>query len=382
MRPQPPTVSRLGLLRGAALSLFITTPGPAWSDDTGLAGAVRRAVVRSAQLADQADSVWQQLAGEVVPAWQPPQPLQSSPPAALDHEFADGLLAAPIEVGARCASTTPRLLLDRLPAQRRAATLLYESAGAEYRPLQNEPLYQSSSALPAGAAVRGFSRSLAEAGDDADFSEPTIFGFEAYTRWRVLQEALSDSVSDGVERRRLQRCFFQGLGDALLAGPLRDATSSPETSVRPDAPRAQKSLRAAVKGCGALLETMRAKGLLSSYTTQLTLGSGTDLFDEDDWRDGGSTSWQYIVSGSNLVGPSQLAQDRTAATGRGAGLYPGQLITAPIAAYLRQRGIVARVDEYFLDNRVGRPDPRTFSDPRYYSEVLLEIVALEEGASV
>ena len=51
---------------------------------------------------------------------------------------------------------------------------------------------------------------------------------------------------------------------------------------------------------------------------------------------------------------------------------------APLAAYLRQRGVRARIEEYFLDNRVGRPDPRTFSDPRYYSDVLLEVVALEE----
>ena len=75
---------------------------------------------------------------------------------------------------------------------------------------------------------------------------------------------------------------------------------------------------------------------------------------------------------------SQLAQDRTAATGRGAGLYPGQLLTAPLSAFLRRRGVAARLEEYFLDNRVGRPDPRTFSDPRYYSDVLLEVVALEE----
>ncbi len=37
-----------------------------------------------------------------------------------------------------------------------------------------------------------------------------------------------------------------------------------------------------------------------------------------------------------------------------------------------------KVDEYFLDNSVGRPDPRTFSGPRFYSEVLLEVVALVE----
>ena len=92
------------------------------------------------------------------------------------------------------------------------------------------------------------------------------------------------------------------------------------------------------------------------------MGSGTDLFDAGDWQAGGSTSWQYIVSGSALVGGSQLAQDRTAATGRGAGLYPGQLLTAPLAAYLRQLGVRARIEEYFLDNRVGNPDPNPDPD--------------------
>ena len=67
------------------------------------------------------------------------------------------------------------------------------------------------------------------------------------------------------------------------------------------------------------------------------------------WQDGGSTGWQYVVSGSALVGGSQLAQDRTAATGRGAGLYPGQLLTAPLSAFLRRRGVAARLEEYFLD---------------------------------
>ena len=43
--------------------------------------------------------------------------------------------------------------------------------------------------------------------------------------------------------------------------------------------------------------------------------------------------------------------------------------------------MLAEVDEYFLDNRVGRPDPRTFSDPRYYSDTLLEVVVLEQSAA-
>jgi hypothetical protein len=50
-----------------------------------------------------------------------------------------------------------------------------------------------------------------------------------------------------------------------------------------------------------------------------------------------------------------------------------------IGARLRASSSGRPQDEYFLDNRVGRPDPRTFSDPRYYSDVLLEVQALEEG---
>ena len=45
---------------------------------------------------------------------------------------------------------------------------------------------------------------------------------------------------------------------------------------------------------------------------------------------------------------------------------------------LQERGVRAIITEYFLDNRVGRPDPRTFSDPRYYSDVLIEVVALAQ----
>ena len=192
----------------------------------------------------------------------------------------------------------------------------------------------------------------------------------------------------------------------MLDGPLRDVALP---QARPGVPRSGQSLQSAVDGCGMLLDAMRSRGLFSRYSLQTTLGSGSDMFDEGDWQDrptcvgweplwagrgqraiysqhslstlgrqdGGSTQWQYVVSGSALVGGSQLAQDRTAATGRGAGLYPGQLLTAPLGAYLRRRHVAARLDEYFLDNRAGRPDPRTFSDPRYYSDVLLEVVALE-----
>ena len=48
----------------------------------------------------------------------------------------------------------------------------------------------------------------------------------------------------------------------------------------------------AVVSCGELLACMQRNGLFTRAQTQLTLGSGTDLFDEGDWQAGGSTSWQ------------------------------------------------------------------------------------------
>ena len=368
--------------RQAALRLLAlgvgAVPRPAASD-ADLSSVVRRAVVRGAQIADQADSVWQQVAGEVVPAWQRPRALPQAtvPPPLIDRDFARVMLDLPLEVAARCGGSTSAALQAQVPNARQDAVLLYKD-GAAPTPLQNEPFYGALSRAgepPPGTAVRGFAPSLIAAASAGDFSNSTLFGFEAYARWRVLTAALSDE-REPEERRRLQVCFYQAMGDAMLDGPLRDVPL-PE-SPRPGVPRSGQSLQSAVDGCGRLLDALRAKGLFSRYSLQTTLGSGSDLFDEGDWQDGGSTGWQYVVSGSALVGGSQLAQDRTAATGRGAGLYPGQLLTAPLSAFLRRRGVAARLEEYFLDNRVGRPDPRTFSDPRYYSDVLLEVVALEE----
>jgi hypothetical protein len=362
------SITRTAVLRswGAALPLLLCPP-KAYSDDF-LSDAVRRAVVRSAQYADKADSIWQQISGEVVPSWQVPtsSPFLEPPPY-LNEAFANDLLNLPLQVGARCAGMTIHDLESRLPEARREAVLLYRSSGQD----------GAGSNTPAPATVvRSFPVSLATAiSEGQPQSNSTIFGFEAYVRWRVLSDVLSDGRAPA-ERKRLQRCFNEGLGTALLQGPLQDVSKPAALSAA--LPRRERSLRNAVDGCSALLESMRAKGLFAKATLQLSLGSGTDLFDEGDWQLGGSTSWQYVVSGSALVGGSQLAQDRTATIGAGAGLYPGQCLTAPLAAYLKQVGIDARIDEYFLDNRVGRPDPRTFADPRYYSDVLLEVVALEE----
>lgn len=368
--------SRLEALRLSGCAtlplLLFGAPPAAFGEDGGLSSIVRRAVVRSAQIADLADSAWQQVAGEVVPAWQAPQQLspEQQPPAFLDEAFTKEMLSLPLEAAAQSLGDVSRqTLASRLPAARQEAVLLYEAGGP------------GGGAEAAGTALRVFPRALATAVADAASEEiaasnATIFNFEMYIRWRVLQAALSDG-REPAERARLQRSFTERLGTLMLRGPLRGAAAAAGEEEL-GRPRRSRSLRRAVDGCTALLARLQEKGLFSKASLQLTLGSGTDLFDEGDWQAGGSTSFQYIISGSSVVGGSQLAQDRTAATGQGAGLYPGQLLSAPLAAYLREAGIDARIDEYFLDNRVGRPDPRQFSDQRYYSDVLLEVVALAE----
>lgn len=340
------------------------------AEDGSLGTLVRRAVVRGAQLADKADSVWQQVAGEVVPAWQQPQALAASaiPPTFLDDSFAQRLLALPLIIGASVSGLTLSNLEAQLPAARKEAVLLYADGSPGVNPLLDEPFYTTTATASGtlgadGTALRGFPKEFESAAMDGDnMSNSTLFNFEVYVRWRVLQYALAGPDRTPAERKRLQSKFVDALGNALLDGPLSGsvAPTAPSAALRKD-----QDLQTAIAGCGALLQQMQRSGLFSRAVLQYGLGSGTSEFDEDDWRLGGSTSWQYIVSGSAIVGGSQLAQDRTAATGLGAGFYPGQLLTAPLAAYLKRLGIRTRIDEYFLDNRVGRPDPRTFSDPRY-----------------
>ena len=120
-------------------------------------------------------------------------------------------------------------------------------------------------------------------------------------------------------RGRLHFVWARRLSRGLTGTPLPDVVAASGRS------------ESGTVGLSVLLGLMQAKGLFSRYALQTTMGSGTDEFDAGDWEAGGSTQWMYIVSGSALVGGSQLAQDRTAATGRGAGLYPGQLLTAPRA---------------------------------------------------
>ena len=225
------------------------------------------AVVRSAQVADQADSVWQQLAGEVVPAWQKPNalPTMTVPPPLLDGAFADSLLALPLEAAAKCSGASASSLTALVPGARQDAALLYqEQSEGDVRPLQNEPLYGALSKpgpAPAGVALRGFAPSLVTAAAAGDFTNSTLFGFEAYARWRVLQGELSDG-RPAEERRQLQRCFSDKLGEEMLTGPLRSAKLPPPPALalaRAPTPRTEQSLLQAVDGCGALLDVMQVR---------------------------------------------------------------------------------------------------------------------------
>ena len=189
------------------MPLLALTP-PAFPADNDLSNLVRRAVVRGAQIADQADSVWQQVSGEVVPAWQKSQPLTNLPPTQLEPAFAEAVLALPLEVGAQCCGEQLETLVRRLPAARQEAVLLYGDGSIDgsggVTPLNNEPFYGKSAAAgvyeplygksrsaAAGTAVRGFSRELATAAERGEpVSNATLFAFEAYARWRVIQARL------------------------------------------------------------------------------------------------------------------------------------------------------------------------------------------------
>ena len=341
-------------------ALFVC-PRPAKPED--FSTQVRRTVVRGAQLADAADGVWQQFAGEVQAPWQKQQQLgpDSVPPAFLDASTAQELLRLPLEAGARCAKVSVDSLLAKLPAARQDAVLLYSSGSGG-----------SSGSAETGTAQRVFPKSLATAveSDGTAIANTTVFNFEAFVRWRVLHEILSDSQSPP-ERARLQQCFRKSLGSALLHGPLRGALPL-------EAPgrAAPLLLREVLDECLALLGRMQSLGLFSRVVQQ-SLDTGTDLLlDEPEWRtDTLKPTWSYVISGCAVVGGSQLAQDRTAATGGGAGLFPGQLLTTALEAYLSEQAGVstARCEEYFLDNRIGKPDPRTFADNSYYSDILLVV---------
>jgi hypothetical protein len=215
-----------------------------------------------------------------------------------------------------------------------------------------------------GAAEREFSQEFLQA-DTLDNSNSTVFNFEAYVRWRIIQKTCSDDVPLS-DRVRIQRCFFERLGDRLLDGPLRAAYAS---SIAESA--ANTTVRQLNASLVAVLDAMQENGMFAKYSLQ---AGQADLVEEDDLISDSSISWQCMVSASVVAGGSQLAQDRYAAIGKGVGFYSGQLIIAPLAACVRRAGgAVTAVEEYFMDNRIGLPEPSTWADKRYYSDTLIEL---------
>ena len=124
-------------------------------NDGSLSDLVRRAVVRGAQTADKVDPAWQQLSGEVVPAWQDEVPLRAlPPPAAVDAAFAAELLALPLEVAAARMRLPGGELAARLPAARAQSVLLYDDSTAAVGPgargKEAAPRCEWPNAAPAG----------------------------------------------------------------------------------------------------------------------------------------------------------------------------------------------------------------------------------------
>ena len=163
-----------------------------------------------------------------------------------------------------------------------------------------------------------------------------------------------------VERPR----FGAALGEALLAGALKPANRGGGGGG--ELPRALEDME-------GVLQRLRDGGVIASF--ELSGGQRDRVAEE--WEDappGASVGWTYLVSGCVLSRVSQLAEARAAT------LSPAQLVTAPLAAVLAAtRGVEQPlVALYFIDPR-GRPDPRTFSDPTFYTQLLLEVTARKGG---
>ena len=158
--------------------------------------------------------------------------------------------------------------------------------------------------------------------------------------------------------------FGAALGEALLAGALKPASRGGSSGG--ELPRALEVME-------GVLQRLRDGGVIASF--ELTGGQRDRVAEE--WEDappGASVGWTYLVSGCVLSRVSQLAEARAAT------LSPAQLVTAPLAAVLAAtRGVEQPlVALYFIDPR-GRPDPRTFSDPTFYTQLLLEVTARKGG---
>jgi len=242
MRPKAPnTVPRQTVLRVTALPLLLLAMG-----ETDLSTVIRRAVVRGAQTADKLDGLWQRFSGEVLPLQQSiTPPVSSPPPAFLELEYARAALDIPLEVGAQLSDLGPAAWASRLQQARQQSVLLYgESAEAAPR---------------AGAATRVFPRALASAvADGYPANNATVFNFEVYVRWRLLQDVIPAG----------QRPLFTSrLGEAMLrAAPLRTAIVPLRDRV---SARGARSLRDVVDGCNQLLACMAAAGLVNSLYVRM-----------------------------------------------------------------------------------------------------------------
>lgn len=232
----PSLLSRLSALRlsSSLLPLLLMA-----ADDASFSSSVRRAIVRGAQKADQLDGIWQQISGEVAPPWQRVAPVSSpQPPLFLDLEFGTAVLTLTLDVGARLTKRPRDALFSQLQQVREQSVLLYgETDGG-------------SAAL--GTAQRAFPKSLASAvADGYPISNATVFNFEVYILWRLLQDLVP-----AADRQR----FLLDLGNAMLHAPPLTNLELPrfDNSV----PRSSRSLKKAVDGCDEILSKLQEAGLV------------------------------------------------------------------------------------------------------------------------
>eukprot|EP00965_Chrysotila_dentata_P001374 44963-Pleurochrysis_carterae.AAC.1 len=294
----------------------------------GINDFVRRAIVRSAQTADRIDGVWQQISGEVVPSWQQVAVPSTTGSRKLDAALSRDLLNLPLVIVQQLSGIPNAELQSKLQTAKQQTLLLYS---------------------------REFPRST---GIQYDSSNSTVFEFNAYATWRVVQDVLSEPSKRSAYSRLLGESILQ------LAVTHQKLAIGASPRFSRDPTRLPEAILEARRACGELLRCFQSAGLFLSFTT-----SAFDSYDADDWANGEEVTWSYVISGSALVGASRLSQMRSA------GCSPSDLLKAPLAACLRLYGVESLISEYFLDSR-GRPDPRTFSDPQFYSDTLLEIVTL------
>jgi hypothetical protein len=279
------------LLTLTTLSLSTSPDDPFGALYTG----VRKAVVRSAQIANEADR-WQQKLYEDLTLGAPAPP--DATPLTLEPKFAKTLLNCGREA---FITVRPDASIDALepPASASALRLLSNS--------ERLAVQQDTASLAAG------------------------FAFETLRAWTLYRDALNESNS--------RTAFNAELGVRLL----RALDSSPAC-----ASRAERSVESALAEAQQIVRIFEAGGAVRGAKWQ-----GLDLFAEDL-----ADSFSLLLERSAWLDASLRLQAETgsASPANGGGLFYPDPVGSSVAAVLeRCAGLKTTRIEYYLDD-VYRPD--------------------------